>query len=233
MIANFKQWDSYWNNFNNGDEALFQDASLPRDTFWFKIKNWIQTAQQDWRTANANIDFRQAIYAWLMVIPSTWWVGDTLTEFKESYSNSDLSFVDSFTPCFPVYNKHPISWWQEQLKVQRRWDSWTLIRDWSIMFNKSGSYIIQAVCQFIFPDWYNTTNSYQVKEYVVLYAYDKEKKQFVQETKNQARWCWTDDLIAVNHITRADAWQIINLWVSHTYWQNVMCRTALNVYRLS
>jgi hypothetical protein len=30
----------FWNDFNNGDEALFQDANRPRDNDKFKIKPW-------------------------------------------------------------------------------------------------------------------------------------------------------------------------------------------------
>jgi len=230
-MIEFKQWDSFWNNFNNGDEALFQDASLPRDTFWFKIKNWIQTEQQDWRTSNKNIDFRQAVFSWLMVIPA--WA-EYLTTFKEKYSTSDLSFVDSYTPRNPTANKHPISWWQDNLDIQRRWDPWAKVnKDWNVQFYKSGSYIIQAVCQFIYPDWYDTSTSYLNKEYVRFVKWDKKDKEWVYQNINQWRWCWTDDTVTITHITRADAWDIINLKVQHTYWQDVMCRTALNVYRLS
>ena len=218
----------------NTDEWILNDANRPRDEFGFKLMPWRQMDKFDWRWTNKNIDFKQAIYAGLMVIPATWWVWDTLTFFKDEYDGSDLSFVDSFTPCYPDSNKHSVSWWQDQLKVQRRGDPWVLANnDWNLEFYKSGSYIIQAVCQFIFPNWYNTSTSYQVKEYVVFKLWDKEQNAFVQETKNQSRWCWTDDVVTVNHVSWYDAGDIINLWVSHTYSSNVMCRTALNVYRLS
>ena len=230
-MIEYKQWDAYWNNFNNWDEALLSDSNRPRDEFWFRIKPWIQTEQQDWRTSNKNIDFRQAVFSGLMVIPA--W-DQYLTTFKEKYSDSDLSFVDSFTPCNPSSNKHDASWWEENLNIQRRWDPWAAVnKDWNVQFYKSGSYIIQAVCQFIYPDWYDTWDSYLVKEYVRLAKYDKKKGYFDYQNINQSRWCWTDDTVTITHITWCDVWDLYNLYVQHTYWLNVMCRTALNVYRLS
>lgn len=50
-MINYKQWNSYWNNFINGDEALFQDASLQRDEFWFQIRPWINTRENKTETS--------------------------------------------------------------------------------------------------------------------------------------------------------------------------------------
>lgn len=232
-MIEFKQWDSYWNNFNNWDEALLSDSNRPRDEFGLKIQPWKQTDKWKWRDTNKDIDLKQSIYASLAIIPTSW-VWQYNSSFKESYNSQDLAFVDNFTPCFPQYNKHDRQWWANDLKVQKRWDSWVkLDEDWNIEFYLEWSYIIQAVCQFIFPDWYDTSTSYLVKEYVVLKEFHKDENAFVQSAKNQWRWCWTDDVVTVNHITWADKWDKMTMWVWHTYWQDVMCRTAMNIYRIS
>ena len=50
----------YWNDFNNWDEALFQDANRPRDNDKFKIKPWLQSDKRDFRTSNKNINTKAA-----------------------------------------------------------------------------------------------------------------------------------------------------------------------------
>ena len=49
-------WKQFWNDFNNGDEALFQDANRPRDNDKFRIQPWKQTEKWDFRTSNKNIN---------------------------------------------------------------------------------------------------------------------------------------------------------------------------------
>lgn len=48
----------YWNDFNNWDEALFQDANRPRDNDKFKIKPWLQSEKWDFRQGNKNINIK-------------------------------------------------------------------------------------------------------------------------------------------------------------------------------
>jgi len=52
----------YWNEFNNWDEALFQDANRPRDDENFKIQPWMQGRKQDLRTANSGIAAQWTFY---------------------------------------------------------------------------------------------------------------------------------------------------------------------------
>lgn len=49
-------WKQRWNDFNNWDEALFQDANRPRDNDKFKIKPWLQSDKWDFRSSNKNIN---------------------------------------------------------------------------------------------------------------------------------------------------------------------------------
>lgn len=45
----------YWNDFNNWDEALFQDANRPRDNDKFKIRPWLQSDKWKQREVNKDI----------------------------------------------------------------------------------------------------------------------------------------------------------------------------------
>ena len=51
----------FWNDFNNWDEALFQDAERPRDSDKFKLRPWLQSGKWDWRKSKTNIKFRKKI----------------------------------------------------------------------------------------------------------------------------------------------------------------------------
>jgi len=51
----------YWNEFNNWDEALFEDANRPRDNNKFKIKPWLQSDKWDFRTSNKNINTKATV----------------------------------------------------------------------------------------------------------------------------------------------------------------------------
>lgn len=226
-------------NYINPDEALLQDKNRPRDEYWFKVRHWMNTEQQDWRTANKNIDFKQCLAKGLVSLPATWWVSDTLAYFKDSYTESDLAFVTSFIPRRPDANTHPISWWQSKLKAQKRWDSWVNFKNWNIEITKTGSYIIQFWCMFQFPDWYTSSDSYLYKEYVALKQYvDKEwwkpwEKEWAEIAKTQARACSTADLVVWTHVSWADKWDILNVWFSHTYdLNNVLCQPLINIYRM-
>jgi len=66
----------FWNDFNNGDEALFQDANRPRDNDMFKIQPWLQSWKWKWRSANKDTWLPVHQYLWVAVIPS-----DTRTYF--------------------------------------------------------------------------------------------------------------------------------------------------------
>lgn len=230
MINNSSTLSSWWNNFNNGDEALFNNASLPRDSYGFKIQPWMQSDKLDWRESNKNIDFKQCLAKSAAVKTASWWVADDLAYFKESYTAKDLADISSFVPRNPSANTHPISWWQNVLKAQKRWDSWVTFKDWNAVITANWSYIIQAWCMFQFPDWYTTADSYLYKEYVALKQY--VDKEWVVITKNQARACSTADLVIATHVTWADKWDILNVWFSHTYWSAVLCQPVINIYRL-
>ena len=63
-------WKQFWNDLNNGDEALFQDANRPRDNDKFKLRPWLQSDKWKWRTTNKDTWLPVHQYMWVVVIPT-------------------------------------------------------------------------------------------------------------------------------------------------------------------
>ena len=55
MIMKVYSWWQFWNDFNNWDEGLFQDANRPRDDDKFKLRPWLQSDKRKQREVNKDI----------------------------------------------------------------------------------------------------------------------------------------------------------------------------------
>ena len=108
-------WKQYWNDFNNWDEALFQDASRPRDNDKFKIRPWLQSDKWDWRDTNKNTWLPVHQYVWIAVAPSSSWTYFT----RVSDSRTKQQILD----CCSWYGSI-ISWWNVQ-----GWTADSLLKD--------------------------------------------------------------------------------------------------------
>lgn len=222
----------FW-NYVNSDEGMLEDSMRPRDRNWFRVTPWSQMEKFDWRWSNKNIDFRQYLVKDLKLLSTTGWWNDTSAYFKENHTTSDFSFVSSFTPASWDTNATNAEWWVNHTKVQRRWSASVKVQDWNVVFTKSGSFIIQYWCQFVFPSWYSTSNSYAYKLYVAL---KQKNSQWAWEeiAWTQDRACSTADMVCWTHVSWADEWDVINTFYSHTYNGNaVLCQPFMNVYKLS
>lgn len=228
MINNSSTLSSWWNNFNNGDEALFNDASLPRDSYWFKIQPWMQTDKNDWRASNSWIWLQQIIIKWWVKVPWTedWQeLAPKTTNFKKEYTSSDFSFLEWYTTA--MWQVLSASAWAEERKAEEEWMCPVWVQGWDVVINQSWSYIIQAYCDFSYPSWYDSSTSYQYKEFVYLISDNKVS------VRQQARACWTVDWVSALYVWFIKQWTRLNVWVAHTYTDaDVVCWTALNVYKL-
>ena len=110
----------FWNNFNNGDEALFQDANRPRDNDKFKIRPWLQSNKWKQREVNKDITVEAA------QLSARW---ETTVWAASDFPNG--WFIPSL---------------QQQVK---KWNPWCIINDdGNIEIVEDGTYILQASCQF-------------------------------------------------------------------------------------
>ena len=222
-------WKQRWNDFNNGDEALFQDAGRPRDNDMFKLRPWFQSDKWDWRWSNKNITMAQALVRCVVNNPSWEY---TTPYFKTSYWSGDFSFLEWYVP----------NWWDAITSTQiaalakesaiQTWqgDPCISVKDGNVIIRKTWTYILEAHAEFIYPSWYSSSSSYQYIEYVALKTYvDNERKVVLGSTD---RACGSKSFRQASYVTNAVAGDVLNVEVWQTSWTAVMVNAWLNAYRL-
>lgn len=110
-------WKQYWNEFNNWDEALFQDANRPRDEDKFKIRPWLQSWKRKWREANKDTWLPVHQYMWFAVVPSATWT--YFPRVSDSWTEQEIK------DCCSWYDSI-ISWWNVQW-----WTASSLLNDFN------------------------------------------------------------------------------------------------------
>jgi hypothetical protein len=219
----------YWNDFNNGDEALFEDAGLPRDSNKFKIQQWIQARKQDLRTANSGIAAQGTFHC----VKSQAWqdnIIDTNTGkrlfntayMKNQYSASDISWLSAED--------------LKKLTANIIWKPYVNATDWDIVIGKSWVYSITCVVRFIAPNSYASritsstfsTSSAFYKFYIALLL------NWDPEMWTQTRWCWWQDMLSLSLTAWYDTWDKVNVGFLHTYKIDPFTIVPeINLYRLS
>lgn len=95
----------FWNDFNNWDEWVFQDANRPRDNDKFKLRPWLQSDKWKWRDTNKNTWLPVHQYIWITVAPSSSWT--YFTRVSDSWTKQQIE------DCCSWYSSI-ISWWNVQ-----------------------------------------------------------------------------------------------------------------------
>lgn len=175
----------FWNDFNNWDEGVFQDANRPRDFDKFKLRPWLQSDKWNWRRSNKDTQPKIATFTWLW----SWlisWVADWTTVvpqwisifFKWKATASDFSpyssiitihkdnswnyfTVESFAKAFTNMINYNNKLTSNAFRVN---DSWFVecLQTWVYFLNIS--------CQLWYASGHSTINTY--KEYAFLYNTD-------------------------------------------------------------
>ncbi len=215
----------FWNDFNNWDEALFQDANRPRDDDKFQIRPWFNARKNDLRIANSWIA-AQWTFQWVKVQA---WQSNMIWNtayMKDSYTASDFSDLNSFVAADgTTYSAEAVAKW---IKTTIVWRPYANASNWDIVIWKSGVYAVTCQCVFIAPSWYSVSNSVNYKFYVSLMM------NWVASQWTQWRWCGTIDAHSVFYIGWFDTWDRLNAGFLHTYTTNAfLCQPSINVYRLS
>ena len=218
MITNFKQWDSYWNNFNNGDEALFQDASLPRDTFWFKIKNWIQTSKLDfWSWVSGfYLDQVSAIWgkeiAWASQLIDTiiplglWTKALKWLPFSTYWTSLEALIWDG-------------NWWYT------RWNlNWRISKDWWIIIPTSWSYFID----FYWEVYFDSTQ-WQTSYMITLFKWNEPRSRESKVNASNPDSAWKTTLLDLK------SWDIVYLGWAHASasWKKALYIWWVTIFKLS
>ena len=197
----------FWNDFNNWDEALFQDADRPRDSDKFKIKPWLQSDKWDFRNSNKNIN----------------------TKAMELVASA---MTNNVSAAYVVPDDCTIPFLTEQARF---WSPWCRVnKDWNIEIEEDGTYILQAFTQFIHSS--TPTEWYKYIEEVALLklkTWDYTGFKWWPYTLNQGRICGTGDQMVAWTIGWFKKWAVFNVGAIHTYSSNISMYQVLNVQRLA
>ena len=197
----------FWNDFNNWDEALFQDANRPRDNDKFKIRPWLQSDK--WKQRETNKDITTV-------------ASQLLATWRTSGVSAAYSMPDDCT--IPTLDG-----------ITKEGNPWCIVnKDWNIEIVEDGTYIIQASTQFIPPSaptyWYN-----YIEEVCLLKHKTGNYTWFERQmiTLNQARMCGKGDEIMAWWAWWFKKWDILNVWAIHTYTSAIELLQRMNIQRLA
>ena len=212
-------WKQRWNDFNNWDEALFQDANRPRDNDKFRIMPWLQSDKWDWKKTNKNRD--ASIFNWYWVRQ----VSNTATQ-GTSYDFYRLRLKDKFTVAdlsgFEWYQQRLKTWTAKEIlgaigKAQINWNPRSRIIDWDLEILESWSYVIECFAQFLRPNGH--TRNTMAPMWVALL--EKTDTWYNIAWSTMSRSCTDIDGMYLTMCTYIDQWTRIAPWACEWYW-NVM-----------
>lgn len=227
MIA--YSWKQYWNEFNNGDEWLFQDANRPRDDDKFKIRPWYQTQKMDWKTqatntwATAYTVYWYAMQQWYnpdwayeWYEQRFWWRPTWRMMLKSDYSASDLAEIRNYTDAMGhtwtnadalEYVKNAVS----------SWNAKTRVTDWALEITETGTYVLNCFADFIYPWWYSYSIGSPYPLFLDLLIYDTNKKDYVTYHYTQSRSCAYIDRLSFQVCANFPSGTRFWIMVSHSY----------------
>ena len=195
----------FWNDFNNGDEWLFQDANRPRDNDKFKIRPWLQSDK--WKQRSVNKDITTV---------ASQLIADCTTSGVAAASTMPWG-------CTIPKLSSPI----------KRGNPWCMLKDWNVEIVEDGTYIVQAMTQFIPAS--TPSSAYQYVEEVCLLRHKTWNYTWFDRemiTLNQARMCGRWDEVVAQWIWRFTKGTVLNVWAIHTYWSAITMYQRLNIQRL-
>ena len=209
----------FWNDFNNWDEALFQDANRPRDEDKFKIQPWMQSWRWNWKTTNKNRMPSMFHAYWYSLVtwynPVNYKASDGVVwmriRFKSKYTASDFSSIA------PYSDARGNSLSASDL-LGYVWDAYgengdakANVKNEYLEILETWIYFIDMFAQFVYPSWYNYSASTGYPLYLWLivdgsiYAY------------TQGRSCFYLDRLHETFAAPITAWSKLALGVAHGY----------------
>ena len=148
----------YWNDFNNWDEALFQDANRPRDNDKFKLRPWLQSDKWDFRWTNKNINTKAAQLIAESTRTTAAMTAYLLSPLSEKYKEWDpwciinkdwnIEIVEDGTYIIQAFTQYlfwstPADWYQ-------------YIENVALLKRKNGSWVIQTKSQWrVCANWWD------------------------------------------------------------------------------
>lgn len=195
----------FWNDFNNWDEGLFQDANRPRDDDKFKLRPWLQSDK--WKQREVNKD----ITTFASQLIAGWTTGGVAAAFTMPEDCTIGNLSGSLT----------------------RGEPWCIVKDWNVEIVEDGTYIVQAMTQFL-PASAPVSSYLYVEEVCLLKhkTWNYTGFEWDMITLNQVRMCWKGDVVEVQWAWWFTKGTVLNVWAIHTYGLPVTMYQRLNIQRL-
>ena len=199
----------YWNDFNNWDEALFQDANRPRDNDKFKIRPWLQSDK--WKQREVNKDITTVASQ----LVATW----TTNNVAASSSIPNTATISALS----------------EVENEKTGNPWCIVnKDWNIEITEDGTYIIQAITQFVPPsipaNWYNYVEAVWLLKHKTWNYTWSEREELVH---NEVRLCGQWDIVTARWVGMFKKWTVLNVWAIHSYWTAMTLNQKMNIQRLA
>ena len=220
----------YWNDFNNWDEGVFQDANRPRDDYKFQLRPWVNTKRNDLRTANSGIAAQGTFYwaklqDWQQYITdaNSNWLFNT-AYLRNSYTAADIPWVINAEYVAP------------QMKAVIVGRPYVNTSDWDVVIGKSWIYAITVQAEFIAPASYasKTTSTTFSSSSAFYKFYVAMMLNWQPHMYTQARGCGGLDTHSLVYVGWMDTWDRLNIGFLHTYTTDPFSViTTINLYRLS
>ena len=206
----------YWNDFNNWDEALFQDANRPRDEDKFKIQPWMQSSKWDWKKTTKNRDASIFNWYWIRQVVNTTtagtWYDFYRLRLKDKFTVADMSQFEWYQQRLKTRTAKEILWYVED--AQTNGNPKSRIVDWDLEILESGSYVIECFVQFLRPNWH-TWSSMAAMGVWLLELIDNWYKVVWY---NMSRSCTDIDGMYLTMCTYIDQWTRIAPCACEWYW---------------
>lgn len=225
----------FWNDFNNWDEALFQDANRPRDDNKFMIRPWLQSGKWDWRWANKNTDFSHIMIKWL-ISPIAWtasWLQLiwAIPKLQTTWTQSELD--SSWIPSDFMVNTTP-----ETMNMEKENNPFVIVKRGNITYltwngidtgyetkttdtyyfemGESWLYYIMCWGKFCFDiSSYSSNTSYQYKEWVGLWQ--NINWVFTNTDMTQQRACGNGDVVRHIEVAYFKKWGQLVPMIAHSF----------------
>ena len=212
----------FWNDFNNWDEGVFQDASRPRDNNMFKIKPWLQSDKWDWKRANKNTQPMLSIFSWVWRSAVTWTADwQVLNLWGISRFFTGKATASDFSDYSTILEQWGgVNYVVDLANAQREqnklfsYSNFRVTSDWLIECLNSWTYLLGIACQLRYASGHNTSTAY--KEYAYLYGTDSGIDNWIPLDSFSRRSTWNPWAVRWNYFSYISKWDKLYFAMAHT-----------------
>jgi hypothetical protein len=224
----------FWNNFNNGDDAVFGDSNRPRDENGFKLRPWLQGDKWSFRDVNKKTNFSDINIKWWSDIATTPVWQDVKMEIptiKKTWNWKD----DWVSIGYPSWYRDPEAAAMDAYSNELHNDPQYKLVEWDFAYHHTTTetktkhtvcieivetwlYYVESFWQFYFsynnPWSYDSTNAYKYKERVFIMKYNDKQQQFTPTELCNYRAVWNGDWVTLTRVLWLKSWERLLPWAA-------------------